>query len=121
MVKRKNIITVEDEVYAKVDILVEKVQVVLDMFPQNIKFNLILLENRDEVANIYKKNYGKLARHIAYYSLSQDTIYISVEDTRLRVIAHEIGHMIVDHFFQVRPPYHIHELLAQFAEKHITD
>lgn len=119
--KRKNLITIEDEVYAKVDLIVEKVESTLDMFPDKLHFKLVLLPTAREVSGIYKKNYGKSVNHIAYYSITQKTIYISADDTRLRVLAHEIGHMIVDHFFKVRPPYNIHELLAQFAEKHVTD
>ncbi len=121
MIKRKNLITVQDEVEAKIDIIVEKVEVVLDMFPENLHFNLVLLPTAKDVSRFYKKNYGKSVNHIAYYSLTQKTIYISVDDTKLKVLAHEIGHMIVDNFFQVRPPYTIHELMAQFAEKHVTD
>ena len=121
MIKRKNLITIQDEVEAKIDIVVEKVEVVLDMFPENLHFNLVLLPSAKDVSRFYKKNYGKSVNHIAYYSLTQKTIYISVDDTKLKVLAHEIGHMIVDNFFQVRPPYTIHELMAQFAEKHVTD
>ncbi len=121
MIKRKNLITIQDEVEAKIDIIVEKVEVVLDMFPDNLHFNLVLLPGAKDVSRFYKKSYGKSVNHIAYYSLTQKTIYISVDDTKLKVLAHEIGHMIVDNFFQVRPPYTIHELMAQFAEKHVTD
>lgn len=121
LIKRKGVVTIEDEVYAKIDIIVEKVEVVLDMFPDNLHFNLVLLPTAQAVSDVYKKNYGKSVNNIAYYSLSQKTIYLSVEDTRLKVLSHEIGHMIVDHFFEVRPPYNIHELMAQFAEKHVTD
>lgn len=121
MIKRKNLITVGDEVQAKIDLIVEKVEVVLDMFPEKLQFNLVLLPTSRDVSAVYKKNYGKSVNHIAYYSLTQKTIYISVKDTRLKVLAHEIGHMVADNFFQVRPPYTIHELMAQFAEKHVTD
>ena len=121
MLKRKNLITIQDEVQAKVDIIVEKVEVVLDMFPDNLRFNLVLLPTARDVSKIYKKNYGKSVNHIAYYSIAQKTIYISVNDTRLKVLAHEIGHMVADSFFEVRPPYKVHELMAQFAEKHVTD
>ena len=121
MIKKKNLITIEDEVYAKINIIVEKVEVALDMFPDSLHFKLVVLPSASEVSGIYKKKYGKSVNHIAYYSMNEKTIYISADDTRLRVLAHEIGHMVVDHFFKVRPPYNIHELLAQFAEKHVTD
>ncbi|WP_136805365.1 hypothetical protein [Desulfosediminicola flagellatus] len=119
--KKKEITTIEDEVLAKLDILIEKAEVVLDMFPSNLHITVVLLESRKDVSTVYTQRYGKKADHIAYYSLTEDTIYISVADTKLRVIAHEIGHAIVDHYFKVRPPYNIHELMAQFTEKHITD
>lgn len=120
-VGEKNIVTIEDEVLAKLDTVMEKVEVVLDMFPADLRINVVLLEAEDDVSQVFAQKYGKQANHIAYYSLSEDTIYISVEDTRLAVIAHEMAHAIVDHYFTERPPYNIHELMAQFAEKHVTD
>lgn len=119
--EKKNTVTVEDEVLAKLDIIFEKAETVLDMFPANMHLTVVLLPSRNEVAATYKKKYGKNVNNIAYYSLKEDTIYISVNDASLRVVAHEIGHAIVDHYFQVRPPYTIHELMAQFTEQHIDD
>ncbi|MFH2124836.1 MAG: hypothetical protein ABIJ50_15310 [Pseudomonadota bacterium] len=119
--QKKNVVTVADEVLAKVDVIIEKAEVVLDMFPNGYHINLILVPDAETVSSIFKQKYGKYAHNIAYYSLSEKTIYISVQDTRLQVLAHEIAHSIVDHYFDVRPPYNIHELMAQFAEKHITD
>jgi len=121
MMRKKNVETVEDEVLAKVALIVEKTEVVLDMFPNKMHVTLELLPDAGDVADKYKQMYGKRQNDIAFYSLSGKTIYISVDDTRLRVLAHEMGHAVVDHYFAVRPPYKIHELMAQFAEKHITD
>jgi hypothetical protein len=120
-VRRKNVVTVEDETLAKLDTIFEKAETILDMFPDNIHIKIVLLDTGQDVSSTFKQRYNKDVNHIAYYSLSEDTIYISVDDTRLQVIAHEMGHAIVDHYFDVRPPYNIHELMAQFVEKHITD
>ncbi len=119
--RKKNIVTIKDEVLAKIDTIIEKAEVILDMFPDNLHIHVVLLETSNDVNRIYKQKYGKKANNIAYYSLVEDTIYISVDDAGLRVLAHEIGHAIVDHYFKVRPPYTIHELMAQFVEKHIGD
>jgi hypothetical protein len=121
MMPKKNIVTTEDEVIAKLDIILEKAQVVLDMFPDNFHITVVLLARASDVGRVYLQRYGKKADHIAYYSLSEKTIYISVDDTSLEVFAHEVGHAVVDHYFDVRPPYHIHELMAQFTAKHIQD
>jgi hypothetical protein len=119
--RKKNLLTVADEVLAKVDLIIEKAEIVLDMFPNNLHIKLVLLPSAKDVARVYQKKYGKSVNHIAYYSLSEKTIYISVRDTKLKVLAHEVGHAVVDRYFKVRPPYNIHELMAQFTEKHITD
>ena len=120
-IQKKNIVTVEDEVYAKLDVILEKAQLVLNMYPNNMKVTVTLLPNKRAVSAVYQQKYGKEANNIAYYSLSENIVYVSVDDANLRVIAHELGHAIVNHYFTERPPYQIHELMAQFAEKHITD
>ncbi len=117
----KNTVTLEDEVLAKVDLVVEKAETVLDMFPNNMHFTLILVADSDDVSKVYNQMYHKNVNYLSFYSLSQKTIWMSVDDANLHVLAHEIGHAIVDHYFKVRPPYNIHELMAQFVEKHITD
>ncbi len=119
--REKEVVTVQDEVLAKLDTIIEKAEVVLEMFPDGLHFTVVLLPSQKEVDAMYLAKYGQKASHIAYYSLQENTIYISVDDIDLRVIAHEIGHAIIDHYFKVRPPYNIHELMAQFVEKHITD
>ncbi len=121
ILRKKKIVTTEDEVIAKIDIIIEKAEVILDMFPNNLHITVVLLPKSRDVAKLYQKKYGRRANHIAYYSLSEKTIYISVNDTNLEVFSHEVGHAVVDHYFKVRPPYNIHELMAQFTAKHITD
>jgi hypothetical protein len=118
---RRNTVTIEDEAMAKVDIVVEKAETVLDMFPNNLHMTIVLLPTSADIAKVFFQKYRKNVNYLSFYSLSEKTIYISVDDTNLQVLAHEIGHAIVDHFFNVRPPYNIHELMAQFTEKHITD
>jgi hypothetical protein len=120
-VRKTNVVTVEDEVLAKIDTIVEKAETILEMFPEQLHIKIALLEKSADVARVFKEKYGKNANHIAFYSLSEDTIYISVDDAKLAVLAHEVGHAIIDHYFKVRPPYNVHELMAQFVEKRIDD
>lgn len=113
--------TIQDELQNKLNIIVEKVETVLDMFPAKLYVTMVLLPSSKEVQEIYMQKYGNRVNHVAYYSLSEKTIYLSVSDVNLNVLAHEIGHIVVDHYFPVRAPYKIHELLAQFAEAHVND
>ncbi len=120
-VRTTKIVTVEDEVLAKIDTIIEKAETILEMFPDQLHMKIVLLEKSADVAAVFMKKYGKNVDYVAFYSLSEDTIYISVDDAKLSVLAHEIGHAIIDRYFKVRPPYNVHELMAQFVEKRIED
>ncbi len=118
---KKNIVTTEDETIAKIDTIIEKAMVVLDMYPNKMHIKVVVVPNKKAIAQIYQQKYGKRVGFVAYYSLGEDTIYVSADHGNLEVVSHEIGHAIVDHFFEVRPPYNIHEMMAQFTSKHIND
>jgi len=112
--------TVRDEVSNKINLLVDQVQTVMDMHPDRLKFTIVLLPSPEAVQEIFLQKYGKKVEHLAYYSLSEKTIYFSVDKASLNVVSHEIGHVVVDHYYKVHTPYNIHELMAQFAEKNLT-
>jgi len=121
MLRNQKIFTVQDEVKSKVDLVVEKVESVLEMFPDILQFKMKVMATSDEVQQVYLAKYGRQVDHIAYYSLKEKTIYISTDDANLRVMAHEIGHTVVDHYYKNPTPSKIHEVLAQFAEKYVTE
>jgi hypothetical protein len=113
--------TVGDEVVNKVDIIVGRVEAVLEMFPKNLSLTVTLLPSEKEVQRIYREKYGVDVDYIAFYSPKDETIYISVNDARLGVLAHEVAHAVIDHYFGVSPPAKIHEVLSQFVESHLED
>jgi len=129
--RKKDLLTVEEELLAKLDSIVEHAESVLDMFPDKLKIPITFLENAAEVTLLFQETYSKEEHQtasyspsfprIAFYSLSNGTIYISVNDINNKVLVHEIAHAIVDRYFKTEVPHTIHELLAQFAEKHIND
>ena len=113
--------TVGDEVAAKINFIVEKVMAVLDMFPSDIRFSIVIQPTEKEVQQDFYNIYHVKVEYIAFYSPSKNTVFYSFNNINLRVAAHEIGHVVVEHYFKISPPQRIHELLAQFAEKHVTD
>jgi hypothetical protein len=122
LIRNKNSLTLADEVKNKVDALIDRVQTVLQMYPKRIKIKIVLLSTDDEVSNIYKQKYARDVSYISFYAPGDKTVYISVDSLRLHVFAHELGHVVVDHYFVgAAPPPNIHELLAQFVEAHLED
>ncbi len=119
--RNKNSITVVDKVKNKLDVIVERVKTILDMFPGDLKFRIMLLPSDANIQKIYRYKYQKSVDYIAFYSPEEKTIFISVNDIKLEVLAHELAHVILDHYFAVSPPVKIHEVLAQFVENHLKD
>ena len=119
--REKNIVTFQDEITAKIDLLIDQVQIVLEMFPDKIKFDILLFDNSDEAQKELLHRYGKKVDFISFYSRRDNTLYLSAKDAELKVVAHELGHVVLEHYFKNSPPVKIHELLAQYAASHIAD
>ncbi len=114
-------LTLTDEVKNKIDLIVEKNEIALEMFPDNLKFRLVLKSTTAEVQDTYKNLYGKRVKFIAFYSPIEDSVFITVRESTLRVLAHEFAHAVINHYFDIAPSRKIHELLARFAENRIMD
>jgi hypothetical protein len=113
--------TVEDEVRNKIDLIVEKAKTVLDMYPDDLKFTIEIHKSTEGVDDAHFRIYGTRKGYIAFFSPEENTVFYGAKKTTLRVVAHEIGHVVVENYFKVSPPVRIHEVLAQYAEMHITD
>jgi hypothetical protein len=121
LIKEKRPMTVEEEVMGKIDLITVKVEEILEMFPPNLQYTLSLCENMDQVKDNFVTLHQREWKRPGFYSPINDTIYLSARHAKINVVAHEVGHVVVEKYFKVRPPVKIHEILAQFAEQHITD
>lgn len=121
LLKNKKIITIEDEVINKVDVIVERVQDVLSMYPKEVSFKIVLLSKSNDVQVIFKNKYKRDVDYIAFYSPNDKTIYLSVKDIDLGILVHEVAHVIVDLYYGTPTPSKIHEVLAQYVEMHFAD
>lgn len=121
LLKNKHSLSIEDEVKNKIDVIVERVQSILEMFSRDLTFNIVFMSSEKDVQNIFKNKYGKDVDYIAFYSPKDKTIYLSVRDIELGVLAHEIAHVVIDHYYGISTPSKIHEVLAQYVETHLKD
>ncbi|MCF8044605.1 MAG: hypothetical protein K9J83_02000 [Desulfarculaceae bacterium] len=113
--------TLEGEVKHKLEYIVQKVMLVQDMNISKLNFRIVIHPSEEGVQEDFNRLYGVEVNYIAFYSPDQNIVFYSAEDASLRVVAHEIGHVVAEHYFQVSPPSKIHEVMAQYAEKHVTD
>lgn len=121
LLKEKKNETIQDEVKNKIDLIVEKVETVLDMYPPRLRFQIVIHGSTNGVQESYRNLYNREVNYIAFYSPGDNTVFYSANNASLRVVTHEIGHVVVENYFDISPPPKIHEVLAQYAEIHISD
>lgn len=121
LLQRRSSVTITDEIKNKVDVIIEKVESILGMYPKTLEFKIVLLSSDADVQRIYYDKYKIKSDYIAFYSPQNKTVFISVNAAELTVLAHEITHAVVDQFFGFSTPVKVHEVLAQYVETHIDD
>ena len=121
LLRRRKIMTVNDEVAAKIDIILEQVQVALEMVPAKLTFDLLLFSTARDAQQELFNRYRKKVDFISFYSRRENVLYLSAKHSKLRVVAHELAHVVVEHYFDRSPPAKIHEVMAQYAASHIAE
>jgi hypothetical protein len=119
--RKQKTITVQDEIAAKVDVIIEKAQKVSAMRPSNLQFTIKLFSSAKDAQAALFERYNQKVDYISFYSRRDNLVYLSVRDADLHVVAHEFGHVVVEHYFNRAPPVQMHEVMAQYVESHITD
>lgn len=104
----------------KVDGLVEKVQLILDM-RKPIRINIRIYPGEKALQDAYFSIFKKQRKMRAWYIFERNTIYLNVEDVFSGMLAHEIAHAIIDHFLAARPPRATAEILARYVDAHLNE
>jgi hypothetical protein len=121
LVSNRTPLTAAEETGYKLDAIVERVETVLDMYPRGLKFTMVLLPSSKDVQKVWMSKYGRSPDYIAFYSPRDKTLFVSVDDVRVGVLAHELTHVILVSYFGISPPDKTQEVLAQFVETHFGD
>ena len=105
----------------KLDSLYERVQQILDMRGMLKKVRINIYSNTRKLHEAYLSITGQECRIRAWYMFEVNTIYINKDDVDEGIIAHEMAHSIIDHYFSVRPPTATAEILATYVDLHLED
>ena len=105
----------------KIDIVVRKAKKILDMHPKGFHVNIRIYERDRALWDIYEDIFSERKEYKAFYVHKFRTIYISLPNVSESVLAHEIGHSIIDNYFTILPPSKIRELLACYVDVHLRD
>lgn len=111
----------EGEIAYKFDLIFLKVQEILDMRPRDLYIKVRIYRGQDDLDRVYIEIFGQKNNFIAYYIFKLNTLFSSQEKISANVLAHEIAHCVVDHYFSVIPPTKVAEMIAQYADVHLRD
>ncbi len=92
---------------SRVDRIVDRIQAILGVIPRDLRFDIHL--RRGILENDMK----------AYYDYKTKSIFISVDYASQGVLAHEIGHAIINKYFPSPLPGKVQEILMQYVDKYL--
>lgn len=104
-----------------IDMIVFRVRTLLDMYPQRFWFSVRILKDYNEVKQKHAELASREKAPIAFYAHKSQTIYLSPDNISDRIFAHEVAHAVINAYFEVTPPAHMQEILAQYVDKHLWD
>lgn len=108
-----------DSLAQKVDGIFEEIQTILDMRGHVKKVIINVYPSKTKFHEAYFTITGAPCRVRAWYIFEVNTIYVNGEDVHEGILAHEIAHSIIDHYFSVRPPKATAEILARYVDEHL--
>ena len=104
----------------KVDYILDNVSQLLGIKDiSHMKFDIILMKNKKEVSEEYYKLYALSVDYVAFYAPDESRVYLALDYVNKPILAHELAHMIIDKYFVVGVTREIHEIIAEFVERHI--
>jgi len=113
--------TPEGQLAAKCDTIFRRAQELLDMYPPGIHVTIKVARHHDQIRSVHAARYGFGTEAIAFYMFENNTIYATMGELSESVLAHEMAHCIIDHYFGVRPPRKVEELLAMYVDAHLRE
>lgn len=105
----------------RLDSLFRRAKEILGMYPRQIHASIKIFKNRKELEEEYYRLFNERKSLKSFYVYRYNTIYTDEKDISDSVIAHEMGHLIVDHYFSVRPPEKVRELLSSYVDMHLDE
>ena len=108
--------TPEDVLTENMDNLFNEVSDVLDIHLYSYHGEIKICLNKEELQKAFSELFNKELKAGSFYYHDQNVIYISTDGLRAGILAHEMAHAVISHYFVVLPPAKVQEVLAGYVE-----
>ncbi|MBU1006742.1 MAG: hypothetical protein KKH08_04035 [Candidatus Omnitrophica bacterium] len=105
----------------KFDAIFARVEDILDMYPSKVRVNIMIYKDRKGLDAAYEEIFNEPNTAVSFYVYKTNTIYTTVKAMTEGILAHEMAHCIIDHYFVILPPRKIQEMLAVYADIHLKN
>ena len=102
------------------DRLFKRVQLILDMPQPKLKVRIRIHPNQERLSRAYARIMGSKTKAPAFYWKKTNVIHVQTKRLSMGILAHEMGHAVIDHYFIIRPPPKIAEMLCGYVDKEIS-
>ena len=114
-------ILTQDIVADKFDAIFNRAEEILDMYPARIHVTINIYKTQEELNTVYEDFFNEPNKAVSFYIYKTNTIYTVESQLTEGIIAHEMAHCIIDHYFVMLPPRKIQEMLAVYVDVHLKD
>lgn len=105
----------------KFDAIFNRAEEILDMYPQKIHVAVNIYKTQEGLDEAYKEFFDESNKAVSFYVYKTNTIYTIESQLNENIVAHEMAHCIIDHYFVILPPVKIQEMLAAYVDMHLKD
>ena len=98
------------------DFIYLQVSDILDIHIYSFDAAIKITPDSSEPSAIVEKYSGRSVSVPSFYNASENIIYISSADLTLGMLAHEMAHAVISHYFVVAPPAKVQEVLTGYVE-----
>jgi len=112
---------VKGRIARRLDAIFFRAKEILNMWPSKLRLKVRIYKNRRELNDEYYEIFKKRENYKSFYIHRHKTIYTCASDISDSVLAHEMGHAIVDHYFSTIPPANVGELMASYVDMHLDE
>jgi len=112
-------LSIEDRLKARFEIILLRVKEILAMDPKEFHIKVRIFKTRQEMNDTYALMFDNSANFKSFYIHYFKSVYTNEQDFIDSVMAHEMGHAVIDHYFSVPPPTKMAELMATYVDAHL--
>jgi len=114
-------ISIEEIISDKFDAIFNKAEEILDMYPARIHVAINIYKRQEDLDKVYEEFFNEPNKAVSFYIYKTNTIYAIESQLNENILAHEMAHCIIDHYFVILPPRKIQEMLAAYVDLHLED